>query len=599
MRGRSVLIAMAILPGLAAAWIAAASWIFLWGTGLLGRVENPFTAWLDYFMYSPRDHITVKWLWISGLAPLFLVAVVARFVMPSAESARKALYGANKWASAQQAQRHGIQYCRKPDPNGIILGRMRTWLGHRYLVLRGEEHVSLHAKTRAGKGVSVVIPNCLSWGGSLVCLDVKKENWSAAAAQRTRMGQQVFLFDPANLDGSTHRWNPFSVIERQKHGRFDQIHRIGSTWFAENPHEPNPFWTEAARDAFIAVCTIVAESPEMELTPATVLRLFARGDGGEVLSRMISQRRLAGNPYSQAAVDGVSDWLNAHHQQVSGIRKTVSTKLAIFRNPRITAATAVSDFDIRDVRRRPMSIFVGVSPGNIRRLRPLLSLFFQQLVEVNTDLLPSEDPTLRYKTLIMLDEFVRLGKVPVLAEAAAYVAGFGLRLVFVLQNVAQLRGLYGADGAEDVMDNCGAEIVFGTNDLKVCKEMSERVGFETVEGITRNKPRFLAAFKQDKQSVAIHPHKRSLLLPQEIAQLPRTQQIILRAGMMPMKTDRVVWHSDSTFSMLQGRPPRVSPIPSPVPLDDGRTRVLPAKGQKDLTMADLEPDPETVEVDDE
>ena len=560
--------------------------VFLWGIELLGTYDRPLTAMWDYYGYDgAHADIVLAW-WVAAAKAGLAIAVVfvgacaigvyRRFTQP------QALYGENKWASRQQAERSGIRYRRRPDPDGILLGRVWTWLGRRYLVLPGEEHVSLHAKTRAGKGVSFVIPNCLSWGGSLVCLDVKRENFIATAARRQQLGQEVYLFDPASPTGETHRWNPFSVVDRNGDTRFDQIHRIGATWFQENPQDRNPFWTDSARAAFIAVSTLVAETPTLALTPATVLRMFTRGDGGDTLNAMIARRRgQIGQQYSQAAVDGVSDWLNGHHEQVNGIRKTVATKLAMFFNPRIAAATSASDFDLRDLRRKPMSIFVGVSPGNIRRLRPLLALLFEQLVILNTDTLPSADPELKIKVLVLLDEFVRLGKVPVLAEAAAYVAGYGIRMALVLQNIAQLRGIYGADGAEDVLDNTGAEIVFGTNDLKVCKEVSERVGFDTVAGITRNRPRWLAALNPGKQSEAIHPHRRGLLLPQEIAQMPPSRQIILRAGMMPMQTDRVFWWKDRVFSRLQGEPPEIPVMHAPVAMDDGAAR-------GDITEADLE-----------
>ena len=66
-----------------------------------------------------------------------------------------------------------------------------------------------------------------------------------------------------------------------------------------------------------------------------------------------------------------------------------------------------------------------------------------------------------------------------------------MRLLYVIQNKAQLRAKYGADSAEDIFDNTGAEIVFGTNDLKLTKELSERMGDDTINVTTKNRPRFM------------------------------------------------------------------------------------------------------------
>ena len=71
------------------------------------------------------------------------------------------------------------------------------------------------------------------------------------------------------------------------------------------------------------------------------------------------------------------------------------------------------------------------------RIQPLYALLFQQLVDLNSRSLPA--PADR-PTLVMLDEFARLGPAPVLAHAFAWVAGYGLRLLAVLGLLAKLRG---------------------------------------------------------------------------------------------------------------------------------------------------------------
>jgi type IV secretion system protein VirD4 len=58
--------------------------------------------------------------------------------------------------------------------------------------------------------------------------------------------------------------------------------------------------------------------------------------------------------------------------------------------------------------------------------------------------------------LVLLDEFARLGHAEIVAKAFAFVAGYGLRLLPVLQSPAQLRADYGPDLAEEIIANCGA-----------------------------------------------------------------------------------------------------------------------------------------------
>jgi type IV secretion system protein VirD4 len=198
--------------------------------------------------------------------------------------------------------------------------------------------------------------------------------------------------------------------------------------------------------------------------------------------------------------------------------------LQAWANPRIAAATSMSDFDLRDLRRRPMSIYVRVQPGNIERMRPFLRLFFNQLLTLNTDRTPTQDPSLNVPVLLMLDEFARLGHMKALAEAAQFIRGYGLRLALVVQNKAQLRAIYGKDGAADIFDNLGAEVVYGTTDLELAQELEKRLGDDTINVTTLNRPRFWSWMKWDKQSAAEHPHRRPLMLAQELGRLPDNEQ---------------------------------------------------------------------------
>ena len=98
--------------------------------------------------------------------------------------------------------------------HGIILGR----LGSRCLMLAGQQGVALAAPPRAGKGTGVVVPNALNWPGSLVCVDIKRENWTITAGFRNAHGQACYLFDPFAEDSGTSRWNPLSKASKTSTG---------------------------------------------------------------------------------------------------------------------------------------------------------------------------------------------------------------------------------------------------------------------------------------------------------------------------------------------------------------------------------------------
>ena len=91
----------------------------------------------------------------------------------------------------------------------------------------------------------------------------------------------------------------------------------------------------------------------------------------------------------------------------------------------------------------------GVNPEDLHRLRPVLNLFFQQAIGLQTRELPERNPALKYQVMMLLDEFTALGRIPIIAEAISYLPGYNVRVVLVIQTPAQLREVYGIHNAED------------------------------------------------------------------------------------------------------------------------------------------------------
>src|ERR1700761_4553213 len=135
----------------------------------------------------------------------------------------------------------------------ILIGKQ----GRNYLNFEGSEHVALYARTGTGKTSSIVIPNCFTWRGSLVVLDIKGEAFRATAGYRASvLDQDVYLFDPSADEGRTHRWNPLDAIDRSGIDRIDNISRAAFMLFPEgaggggNLSNSDAFWTPSARSAF-------------------------------------------------------------------------------------------------------------------------------------------------------------------------------------------------------------------------------------------------------------------------------------------------------------------------------------------------------------
>ena len=151
------------------------------------RSAGPLTIARYGYYYGERAGVRPR-LWATSLTGLAIVGLCPlALLLPR----RRALHGDARFATRREVARAGLL-----GERGIMLGR---W-GRRCLMLAGQQGVCLAAPPRAGKGTGVVIPNLLNWPDSVICVDIKRENWTQTAGFRAASGQACYLFDPFSED---------------------------------------------------------------------------------------------------------------------------------------------------------------------------------------------------------------------------------------------------------------------------------------------------------------------------------------------------------------------------------------------------------------
>jgi type IV secretion system protein VirD4 len=82
--------------------------------------------------------------------------------------------------------------------------------------------------------------------------------------------------------------------------------------------------------------------------------------------------------------------------------------MSLFYLPTVRKCTDGNDFDLRQLRREDISIYVGVNAEDMSLAYDFLNLFFNFVVEVTLRENPDFDPTLKHDCLMFLDEFLQL-----------------------------------------------------------------------------------------------------------------------------------------------------------------------------------------------
>lgn len=542
-RGTILAAGIPIALVLAFAIASVVAWLYL---DLPSAKFDPFKM-PAFFWYYRHDPVVLKALGAGLVVGLVLAGIMLWWIVKR----QPPLHGAARFAKEREIRQAGFR-----AGNGIVLGmRGRKFLifgARNFLAFGGSEHVIVEAPTRSGKGVGIVIPNLLSWQDSVVVLDVKRENWDATAGFRQKHGQSVFLFNPTDPEGRTARYNPLGYIDRDDPDQVViELQKIATMLFVP-PERGEPFWTDSARTAFVGVGAYLAVA-DQPFTIGGIYRLMTTGDTRGFFRRVLDDRSLK---LSQGCRNALADFTSGADNTFAGIVQTVTSKLSLWLNPRVDAATEDSDFDLRALRTKPMSIYLGVSPDELDRVAPLYNLLFQQLIDLNVRALP--DATTPHQVLVILDEFARIGRAQVIASAFSYVAGYGIRLLPVIQSRSQLRAVYGEHVANEIVSNCGVEVAFTPKELRVANELSERVGYVGQEAITKSLTIHGILANRSK---SMSDQRRALLLPQELMQFPQEELLLLRGGIPPIHGDKIRYYANRLFRTRVLAAPEVANIP--------------------------------------
>lgn len=525
----------ALILAVIGGWAYLAGGIFLMIFGHKFEEASPLTLYQYWYHYGTHEGVH-KWLGISSGLSLALLIIPLGFIFAPA---KKSLFGDARFAKRSEIKRAGLF-----GESGIIVGK----LGNRYLTFDGQQHAIISAPTRSGKGVGVVIPNLLNWPDSVVVLDIKQENWGITSAFRRKHSQQCFLFNPAASDYRTHRYNPLAYISEDPNFRIDDVQKIANMLFPDQAGT-DVIWTATPRSLFLGVVLYLIETPGKAVTLGQVMReTLADGDGSAYFSRAITERLNSNKPLSGACVRALNSYISISSENTrAGVMTSFRSRLELWMNPLVDAATSENDFDLRDVRKKRMSIYLGVTPDNLERMAPLLNLFFQQLIDLNTRELPTQNKSLKYSCMLLMDEFTALGKIGILSRGISYIAGYNLRMMPIIQSPAQLVEVYGKDAAQTFATNHALNIIYPpkASETQTARDISEWLGYQTVKGVSESKGKEL--FSKRSRSESRSDQKRALLLPQEITGLGEKRELIILENMPPILAHKVVYYKDHVF----------------------------------------------------
>ena len=522
---------------------------------------RPFTIWQYFSAYKSSPVKFIRFSVIGCALGPYVLAAIGLTALLLSKRQKRSLHGDARFATLQEIKEAGLINPKDGLERTILVGKYQN----HYLTYGGYQFVMLAAPTRSGKGVGVVIPNCLNYSDSLVVLDIKLENFDITSGFRAKHGQEVYLFSPFDTNGRTHRYNPLSYISDKPAERIGDVDAIAAALYS-SANDNDKFWSENAKDLFRGLCLMVLEHPSLPKTLGEILRQ-ASGKGKpfkEHIQEMLQEAVDQGRPFSSACADALQRIINNSDNTLAGIVSTFNGPLLIFQNPRVDCATSANDFDLRDVRKKRMTIYLGVTPDKLKDASVLVNLFFDQLLNLNTRVLPQQDPSLKYQCLLILDEFTAIGRVNMIQQAISYQAGYNMRVLTIIQNKSQLEDKYTKAGAITLMANHALMIMYAPSPVvqSDANEYSEMLGYQTVESKSKGKSFNGGGMGggSNSRSENTSEQKRALMLPQEIKELGRWREIVSLENCKPILCDKIKYFEDPAFMARTNLEPPKIPI---------------------------------------
>ncbi|WGJ13267.1 type IV secretory system conjugative DNA transfer family protein [Methylocapsa sp. D3K7] len=362
------------------------------------------------------------------------------------------------------------------QPGQILLGA--SLYDPKWLVgIEDDRHITTIATSRGGKGRSVIIPNLLTWPGSALVIDPKGQNACVTALKRGQGGDglveclnhTVRIVDPLGeirdpkLLRYIARFNPLAELDPAAPDYSERVDLIADALVVPSSSKDS-YFDNSAKSLISGIIDYVMISKNVgydERNLATVRGLLIHPDGPP-LEEMAELGGLA-----QAGAAGV---LQAGKNAAGDVISTAIAHTKWLDSAGMQRTLGASDFSLRDLNNGMTTIYLVLPPQfldvHTRFLRMFVNLALQSAAEGRKG---------KYATLFLLDEFYALGRLQQLAKSAGLMAGYGVKLWPIIQNIGQLQELY-PQNWETFLGNSGQWMVFAVNDQTTAKYLSERLG---------------------------------------------------------------------------------------------------------------------------
>jgi type IV secretion system protein VirD4 len=443
-------------------------------------------------------------------------------------------------------------YRSKVDPNivsGIILGYRQNGDRDVAVGVADDRHVMTIAGSRTGKGVSLLVPNLLRYDGSVVVIDPKGDLARITARARRQKGQKVVVLDPFNENGRHPggSFNPLDELDPNSRSIVLEAGGIADAMVTHN--ERDPHWTNNARILLRALILLTMTLKPEQRNLVTVRQLL-------MLSHPLIEKAkfafdtkseqaalfalLTGCVYEDAEGTGRS-FSTMSEKERESILSTARTETDFLADERMHPTLTSSSLKLSELKTGKTTVYLCLPATRMNTHSKWLRIIVN--LAVNTMEQVKQKPDI--PVLFLLDEFHVLGHMKSIETAAGLMAGFGVKLWVVLQDLSQIKSTY-QETWETFVGNAGVLTAWGNSDNTTLHYLSERLGQTNVQmrqptGATPGQKLQGASSTREEMRVQamLGGNEAAELLDRETGRI-----LVSRAGRKPIILKRIIYYRD-------------------------------------------------------
>jgi type IV secretion system protein VirD4 len=448
------------------------------------------------------------------------------------------MHGSARWATYREVKHSGFS-----RTEGVVVGVLRGTTFYD----NGPKHIFLCGPTRSNKGVCHIQPT-LQHGwyhtdsagdrrplNALICDPKRGENYDLTHEARQSLGR-VEAFAPYRQPLA--RLNVLDTIRlRTLHEHGDALtiaQSLTAPYKMVQENSTSLHFRELAAmlltAAILHVCYTMRHS---SLAACWYLLTQQHRTLADCLKTLRGTRHTPHGAHPTIAQFTQAIRNISGDRELSSVWTTVIRPLALYADPLIAASTDTSTLRLEDLQHgsEPLSLYLlAPSPRALERLHPI----YRVIVDVAlARLMDRPVTTSARRLLVCAEEMPAYGYMPSLNTGASDMAGYGIKGLFVAQDLDQFEDTYGTKNT--IWGNTETKIFHAPDNERTAERISRYLlGAATVDNPVASRQGMLR-----DGSVSYQHVERPLLTTDEVQSLAPAQMIVRRTGSKPMLLEKL------------------------------------------------------------